>query len=157
MTGIDLTALFLPARDVVAQQASLYGIVTAKPFTVCSRDGRDLPTYLDIEPRPIIDQVNPQMQAAFRDLPSIELELDDIRVQGISRQYSLDQLFGVGKFYVVGLTAAQLTPLTRDRLDEREVVRLGGIVADLVPGTEVEEQNQLHYSMTLRRRRPPEY
>jgi hypothetical protein len=52
----------------------------------------------------------------------------------------------------VGLTADQLSALVSERLDQVLIESFGGILCDLIPGVEVEEQNQLHWSMVLRRR-----
>lgn len=147
--GVDLSKSFQPARDAAASHAVEFGVTTAKAFTIGKRDS--FFTWLDIEPRPSIDIVSPQVIAVYEDIPGIEFELDDIRVQGISKKYTRDQIMGDGIFYIIGLSCECLIKLGQFRQDEVE--ELGGIVADLVPGTEVEEQHQLHWSMTLRRRK----
>lgn len=147
---INLTTLYKGPRDSAAKHASNYGLPTNRAFTVGTRD-RGF-SWLGIEPQPAIDLVSPSLRTLYRDFPDVEVELDDIQVQGISKNYRKDQIVGRGKFYVVGLTAQQCLALVNDRVDQEFLESFGAIVCDLVPGIEVEEQHQLHWNLVLRRR-----
>ena len=150
--SVNLGNLFQSARDRAAGHAGAYGVPTYRLFTVGTRDGAAY-TWLDVHPCPHIDQVNPRLVSTPEDLRSIQYELDDLRVEGISKTYPLAQLRGPGRFYVVGADAATCQAYTTSTFDQRGIQALGAIVADLVPGTEIEEQHQLHWSLTLRRRK----
>lgn len=147
---INLTTLFKGPRDAAASHASNYGLPTNRVLTIGTRDGGY--QWLQIQPSPAIDLVSPSLRTLYRDFPDVEVELDDIQVQGISKAYSKDQIVGRGKFYVVGLTDQQCLSLVIDRLDQELLESFGAIVCDLVPGVEIEEQHQLHWNLVLRRR-----
>jgi len=147
---IDLTARFQSSRDAAAKHAASYGIPTNRVLTVGDRTTNF--SWLTICPNPSIDLVSPRLVQRYEGLQDVEVELDDLQVSGISKAYALEQIKGRGKFYVVGLTADQLSALVSERFDQAVIESFGGIVCDLIPGVEVEEQNQLHWSMILRRR-----
>ena len=148
--AINLTALFQSSRDAAAAHADGYGLPTNRILTIGDRtEGY---SWLTICPNPAIDIVSPRLVQRYEGIQGIEVELDDLQVEGISKAYRIDQIHGRGKFYVVGLTADQLSTLVSERLDQGLIESFGGILCDLVPGVDVEEQNQLHWSMVLRRR-----
>jgi hypothetical protein len=148
--AINLTTLFQSSRDAAAHHADGYGLPTNRVLTIGDRsEGFN---WLTICPNPVIDLVSPRLVQRYEGVQGIEVELDDLQVQGISKAYTLDQIHGRGKFYVVGLTADQLSALVSERIDPVLIESFGGNLCDLVPGVEVEEQNQLHWSMVLRRR-----
>jgi len=148
--AINLNTLFQSSRDAAAHHADSYGLPTNRVLTIGDRTEGF--SWLTICPNPAIDIVSPRLVQRYEGIQGVEVELDDLQVQGISKAYALDQIHGRGKFYVVGLTADQLSALVFERLDQGLIESFGGILCDLVPGVEVEEQNQLHWSMVLRRR-----
>lgn len=148
--SVDITKLFLGPRDAAAAHAQEFGVPTVRKLVVGDRDQGY--SWLEICPSPTIDQVSPTLLALYQDFPDNQVELDDIQVSGISKKYARHQIEGRGKFYVIGLTAAQCLSLVSEELDQELLESFGAIVCDLVPGTEVEEQHQLHWNMILRRR-----
>ena len=129
----------IAVRDQAAAIAQYFGISTIQSFFVCRRAPNQVPNYLEIDPKPLIQNVSPKMVADFGQNQRIQIELDDIQVSGISHKYGRDQITGSGVFYNIGgvLTGGVLT---------------GGYEAELVPGTNVEEKT-LVWNVILRRKK----
>ena len=149
---VSIPDLFQSSRDAAAGHAANYGLPTNRTLVIGDRATGSGFTWLQIEPCPAVDVVSPQLVSRYQQIPDIQVELDDLQISGISKAYSIDQIKGRGKFYVVGLTAIQCQSLVYDRFDLKTFESFGAIVCDLIPGVEVEEQHALHWSMVLRRR-----
>lgn len=129
----------IAVRDQAAAVAQYFGVSTIQSFFVCRRNLNQVPEYLEIDPKPLIQNVNPQMVADFGQNQQIQIELDDIQVSGISRKYDRSQLTGSGVYYNIGGVL------------QGEVLE-GGYEAELVPGTNVEEKT-LIWNLTIRRKK----
>lgn len=149
--AIDLTRQFLGAKVAAASHASQFGLPTIQCFTVAQRTENQGFIFRDIRPLPHIEQLDPKF-VARQSGSGVEYELEDLRVSGIAKTYPLRLITGRGFFYIIGLTAEQMLGLTTQVYRDQDVFDRGGIVADLVPETKVEEQDQINWSLTLRRR-----
>jgi hypothetical protein len=136
---VNLSAYFQSSRDSVAAEASNFGVPTIRTLIVCKRDAINPTTYLPITPSPHIEQINPKMVALYEKIPNLDVELTDLKVSGISKAYTPNQLTGIGTYYLIDAALVDGVPV-------------GGIEADMVQGSFLEPNQLLHYSFLLRER-----
>lgn len=136
----DAARYFQKSRDLGAQLATHYAAPNARSLIIVTRPERGHPTYLEIYPRPIIQQVSPRLLAAFRDIPDVEIEINDLQIDGISKRYTAEQLVGRGISYLID---AELD-------DDGQPV--GGEAYDLVPGLQLEREQTTFWRLVVRLR-----
>jgi len=90
-------------RDSVAPLAGVWGIPTVRSLILRKRFASDteglVTEFVEITPRVHIDTVSPRLANAFQS--SIQIEIDDFQVSGISRSYSRSDLVGTSIAYFV--------------------------------------------------------
>jgi hypothetical protein len=113
-----------------------------KSLIAVFRDKRPI-EYLVITPNPRIDYISSKMAAILTSQIGIQIELDDIQVKGISKNYTEAQLRP--SFWIVGGTPVY------DEYDSVVSVD-GGDECDYLPGTQWDERDY-SYDIMLRKRR----
>jgi hypothetical protein len=136
----DLFLELAPLRDELASVRQGFGVFNYKvrSLIVCYRRTNAPTTYLEIQPRPLIDHVDLSMVAAFGQNIKAQIELSDLQVTDISRQYTRDQL--LGSYYIIDGVLA-------------DGVVTGGIEAERLPGSRLVEKT-LTWELLLRERPP---
>lgn len=134
---MDVTSLFLPVRDAAAALPQFFNLANCDSLIVVRRNPGGGTTYLNIQPRPIIQSVSPRLLQTYEGVESIQIEVDDIQTQ-VSRRYSFEQLSGRGISYLIG------AELVRGKPE-------GGYEADQVPGLSLQKRTT-HWELLLRRR-----
>ena len=86
-------------RDRAAKQVGKFKLPSSKKLAIRSRVSRGY-EYLVIDPPPRIVHLTPQLEGVSR-LQNVQLIAVDWQVQGVSRKYSEEQLFGAGFEYVI--------------------------------------------------------
>jgi len=99
--------------------------------------------YLEILPRPRITYIDSKMASMLTSQIGMQFELDDIQVQGITKNYTEEQLRP--SFWIVGGTPVY------DAYDVIVSVE-GGDECDYLPATEWDEKDY-SYDLMLRKRR----
>lgn len=133
----DFYSQMVSLRDQVADVRSEFGVPNVRSLIVVYRSTNLPLQYLEINPTPVIETVNPRMVAAFGQNLKIQLELDDLQVSEISRRYTREQI--LGSYYIVD---GALTPHGVE----------GGFEAERVPGMALVEK-ALTWNLVLRRRK----
>lgn len=134
---IDITQYFQKTRDLVAVGAQDFSLPNCRSLIVVKRQQGGQTLYWEINPRPMIETVNPRLVELYEDIEGIELELDDLSTK-ISAAYTEAQIVGRGISYVVD----------GELVDGKPV---GGFEADKVTGTNITRRD-LHWEIILRRR-----
>lgn len=132
----DLTQV----QDEVAAIAEQFGVPQVTSLIVCRRSRDTGTTYLEIQPKPFITRVSPRLVALYGASKVAQLEIEDLQVKGVSRSYSLDQIWGGGVSYIVG-----------GELMGGEAI--GGYQADAVPGMGAPVDKGSTWTLLLRRRK----
>ncbi|MEW6494503.1 MAG: hypothetical protein AB1589_18600 [Cyanobacteriota bacterium] len=127
-------------RDSVAPLAGAFGISTARSLVIQRRwvaptEGKTRVDYLDINPKPIIERVPPAIAQAFNGVGQIQIKIDDLQINGITRHYPREWIVGTGISYFVD------SQLLMDRV-------IGGFEAEFVSIDEL----PLTWNLILRRR-----
>jgi len=135
---MDLFTELTTAREYVAPTASDFGVPTIRSLIVCKRVAGGATEYFQVEPHPYIDSVNPRLLEIYQGVNSVRIELDDQRVEGVSKRYHRDQLVGRGISYLIDAVMKCGKPS-------------GGFEADLVSGTTIED-NGSTWAFVVRRR-----
>lgn len=99
--------------------------------------------FLEITPRPRIEYIDSKMASILTSAIGIQIELDDIQVKGISKNYTEAQLRP--SFWIVGGTPVY------DEYNKISSVE-GGDECDYLPGTQWDEKDY-SYDIMLRKRR----
>lgn len=133
----DFNAQMVNLRDQLASLRPEFGVPTARSLIVVYRRANQPSEYLEISPRPIIEQVNPKLVAAMGQNLRIQLELDDLQVRDISLKYSREEI--LGSYYIID-----------GELQGSSVV--GGFEAERIPGMPL-TQKTLTWDLVLRRRK----
>lgn len=134
---LNLSSYFQSVRDRVADIPRQFQLSNCLSLIIVQRRSGGQTTYLEIEPRPIIQTVSPNLAQAYEGVEGIQIELDDLQTQ-ISRKYDRDQIVGKGISYLINAQLINGKPV-------------GGIAADKVPNTVIQEKD-LHWELILRRR-----
>lgn len=131
----------IPVRDQCAAIAEEFGIPSVTSLIICYRKQGVSDRYLRINPSPNIEVVSPRLVKQYGGNQSVQIEITDLHVQGISRKYQQSQLYGRGVSYVIGgtLLGQQVT---------------GGYIADSVPGLNIPLDKGTTWELFLRRRKP---
>lgn len=85
-------------RDRVAPLAGAFGIPTARSLIIQRRE-RGKTEYLEVDPKPIIDRVPPNLVQTSNS--NQQIKIDDLQVSGISRRYPREWIVGTGISYFV--------------------------------------------------------
>jgi len=134
---INLAAYFQSVRDVVAAVPQQFNLPNCRSLIIVQRVIGGQTSYLEVLPRPVIQNVSPSLVQAYQGIEGIQIELEDLQTQ-ISRAYSREQILGRGISYLVDAELVNGLPV-------------GGFEADKVPGV-IFKENMLHWELILRRR-----
>lgn len=134
---MNITDYFQLSRDLVSGIPQEYSVPNCTSLIVVQRRASSGTTYLEIDPQPMIDRVNPRMIEAYEGVSSIQFELDDLQTV-ISGKYEASQVFGRGISYIIGGELIGGVPS-------------GGYEADYVKGTNIRRRS-LDWEIILRRR-----
>jgi hypothetical protein len=88
------------ANTVIDQAISEMGFQDFHALTLVNRTVQGNLMYVPIQPLVMITVVSARTLAAYASIPNINLEVEDLQVQGLPRTYSKDQLLGA-TYYLI--------------------------------------------------------
>lgn len=136
--AIVLSDYFQKSFRQTMEVSSDFGVSTSRTLVIATRHPGGGETYIQVCPNPIIQVVSVQEMEALANLPNVQIEKTDLKVTGIPRTYSADEIFGPGTYYLI------------DAILKNDIPQ-GGIIADAVQGYRATNR-ELDYELLLRER-----
>ena len=108
-------------RDSVAPWSTAFEVHTSRSLIVCRRYPNASNEYLEITPRPIIENVSANLVERYQGVNGIQIELSNLQISGISKKYDRAQLVNRMIYYIIDGQLVNGLPV-------------GGIEYDIIPG-----------------------